>query len=190
MGGNLNFLHNPNSIGITNNGMDALYGGAGNDDIVFEADGGIIDGGTTSVTYVCNNATPPQVVETIVDPGNDTLWLTRESTGTMSTDDVTTDGTLRFDLLAQSLSSAAGYGGADVDGTQDQSNYESESSRVTVTNMENVVATGLGAVDYLASGANKPELMFTNQQNHFAYRRQPGPAWQRRRQRAVRSGRY
>ena len=179
MGGNLNFLHNPNSVGIVNNGMDAMYRWQ------------------LATTTSCSKPTAASSTVAVATDWTslqlrlrNTLWLTRESTGTMSTDDVTTDGTLRFDLLAQSLSSAAGYGGADVDGTQDQSNYDSESSRVTVTNMENVVATGLGSVDYLASGANKPELMFTNQQNHFAYRRQPGPAWQRRRQRAVRGGRY
>ena len=41
--------------------------------------------------------------------------------------------------------------------------------RVDVTSMENVIATGLGAVDYLAAGSNDPELVFNNQQNHYAY---------------------
>ncbi|MBL0298049.1 MAG: hypothetical protein IPQ21_12920 [Betaproteobacteria bacterium] len=61
-GGNLQFLFetveggatNPNLADITLNGRDEMYGGAGDDNIVFEADRGIIDGGT----------------------GNDTLWLT------------------------------------------------------------------------------------------------------------------
>ena len=51
MGGNLNFLINPNLIetedrvGIWNNGRDELIGGNGDDDIVFETDGGVYEGG-------------------------------------------------------------------------------------------------------------------------------------------------
>ncbi|WP_031430945.1 hypothetical protein [Methylomicrobium agile] len=147
MGGNLRYaLNNPNAAGIVNDGRDELFGGDGNDDIVFEADGGAIGGGED----------------------DDTLWLTDQSLGTQTADDLTTDGVLRFDLRAQNINDSAGYGGADVDGTQDQTNY-SGSARVTVTDMENVIATGLGSIDYLASGANDPELHFANQQNHFAY---------------------
>ena len=71
----------------------------------------------------------------------------------------TTDGVVRFDLRSQTLSDSAGYGGANVNGTQDQTNY-SGTGRVTVTNMENVDATGLGGIDYLAAGTNDPELNF------------------------------
>jgi hypothetical protein len=39
-------------------------------------------------------------------------------------------------------------------------------NRVDITGMESVIATGLGAVDYLAAGTNDPELSFNNQQNH------------------------
>ncbi len=146
MGGNLKFLNNPNLVGIVNDGRDELRGDAGNDNIVFEADGGVIDGGADT----------------------DTLWLTNLALGTQTATDLTTDGVLRFDLKSQSLATAAGYGGANVDGTQDQTNYKG-STRVTTTNMESVIATGLGAVDYAAAGSNKPELLFTNQQNQGRY---------------------
>ncbi|MBP7421090.1 MAG: hypothetical protein KA838_07280, partial [Burkholderiaceae bacterium] len=46
MGGNLNMLIDPNLVGLVgnNDGRDELIGGAGADNIVFEADGGIIEG--------------------------------------------------------------------------------------------------------------------------------------------------
>jgi hypothetical protein len=153
-GGNLQFLFetveggatNPNLAGITLNGRDELYGGNGNDSIVFEADSGVVDGGA----------------------GNDTLWLTNYHFGTSDAAAKTTDGVVRFDLLSQNIGNAAGYGGANVNGTQDQTNYAG-AGRVTVTNMENVDATGLGGIDYLAAGTNDPELNFANQQNHWGY---------------------
>lgn len=163
MGGNLNYaMFNANAAGIVNNGMDELIGGAGSDNIVFEADGGIIEGGSEI------DADDNEV---------DTLWLTRESLGSRSADQLLADGTLRFDLAAGKnggIDNAAGYGGADAGGTAagwtaDQTNYVSESSRVQVQDMENVIATGLGAIDYRAAGSNDPELNFNNQQNHFAY---------------------
>jgi hypothetical protein len=154
MGGNLAYNNNPNLENIVNNGMDTLLGGADDDNIVFEADGGIIDGGTDL----------------------DTLWLTDQALGTKTAADMLEDGIdgeLRFDLAAQNIDASAGYGGADVDGTQDQTNYSSADSRVTVTNMENVIATGLGDIDFLAAGTNAPDdddaFVFTNQQNFFAY---------------------
>lgn len=146
-GGNLNYNNNPNTQNIVNDGMDFLDGGAGDDGIVFEADGGAIDGGA----------------------GNDTLFVTDLAMGTSDAASMINDGVLRFDLAAENLADAAGFGGADVDGTQDQSNYADTDSRVTVTGMENVIATGLGAVDYKAAGSNDPDLVFNNQQNHFAY---------------------
>ncbi|WP_395698900.1 hypothetical protein [Aquabacterium sp.] len=146
MGGRLDHLQDPNLVGIVNDGRDELYGDAGNDNIVFEADGGVIDGGADT----------------------DTLWITNLSLGTKTATDLTTDGVLRFDLKSQTLANAAGYGGANVDGTQDQTNYKG-STRVTTTNMESVIATGLGAVDYAAAGSNNPELLFSNQQNLGRY---------------------
>lgn len=162
MGGNLNFLHNPNLTGIWNNGRDELIGGTGSDDVVFETDGGIYEGGAT--------------VDVDDDPTIDTLWLTREVFGRRTVTDVTTDGFLRLDLAVGKvggLANAAGYGGADAAAatgtyTADQTNYATGYARAQVQDFENVIATGLGAVDYLAAGANKPELQFANQQNHFA----------------------
>lgn len=154
-GGNLKFLNNPNLVGVVNDGRDEIFGGAGNDAIVFEADNGVIDGGSET----------------------DTLFVTNLALGTRSASDMTTDNVLRFDLDAQSLAAAAGYGGADVDGTQDQTNYKSgivggpgtSNGRVTLTNMESVVTTGMGVIDYKAAGTNTPELTFTNQQNQLGY---------------------
>ena len=148
MGGNLRYaLNNPNAAGIVNDGMDKIYGGDGNDSIVFEADSGIIDGGDS----------------------HDVLYLTNQSLGTQSAAQMTKDGVLRFDLLAQSLSNSAGYGGADTSNTQDQTNY-SGAGRVNVSNMDSVVASGMGAIDYYATGGNPAtDLEFRNQQNHLGY---------------------
>lgn len=162
MGGNLNFLNNPNSVGIWNNGRDTLVGGAGDDNIVFETDGGIYEGGAAQDAN---------------DGGDDTLWLTKDAFGTRTVSDVTSDGTVRLDLAVGrlgGLDNAAGYGGADKnysDGsfTSDQTNYKAGYTRGQVQDFASVIATGLGGVDYLAAGTNDPELVFTNQQNHFAF---------------------
>jgi hypothetical protein len=171
MGGNLNNLIDPNLVGLVgnNNGRDEMFGGAGNDNIVFEADGGIIEG---DVDPTINDAV-----------SSDTLWLTRESLGigaTATATAMTKDGVLRFDLLAENLDDAAGYGGADAgthdvtyNDTQDQTNYNATyaANRVQVRDMESVIVTGLGAVDYKAAGANTAaDLTFDNQQNHFDYK--------------------
>jgi hypothetical protein len=172
MGGNLNYLNNPNLLEIVNNGMDEMAGGTGDDSIVFEADGGTIEGGlgidvdNDGVVDFSNDAP----IDTI---GNDTLWLTREALGTQTVADLVSDSTLRFDLEADVLAESEGYGGADAedlrvggDGSQDQTKYIDNDNRVDITGMESVIATGLGAVDYLAAGTNDPELSFNNQQNH------------------------
>jgi len=163
MGGNLNYLNNPNMLNIPDNGMDELYGGRGDDHIVFEADGGIIDGSSEEERSWDGG-----------DYGDDTLWVTREALGNRTAVDVLADGVLRFELQNgdwgnDGLDIFAGYGGADVEGTSDQTNYINGSLRVTINGMENVIATGLGAVDYLAAGTNNPELVFNNQQNHYGY---------------------
>jgi hypothetical protein len=142
-------LLNPNLLTIPNDGRDELFGGDDNDGIVFEADKGVISG----------------------DAGSDTLWLTANSLGTSATGVLAADNRLRFDLAASTLANSAGYGGADVDGTQDQTLYGAVAGtgRVTVTTMESVIATGLGAVDFAAAGSNTPELVFDNQQNFQRY---------------------
>ncbi|MDD2734508.1 MAG: hypothetical protein PHF56_11255 [Desulfuromonadaceae bacterium] len=173
----------PNLVGLTgnNDGRDVLVGGAGADNIVFEADGGVIEGGATQ------NQDDAEV---------DTLWLTENSLGAVVTagtvtpvtaTTLTTDNTLRFDLGAGKqggIDNFSGYGGAgDTDSpssnasgtatgfTADQTNYVSESThRVQVQDMENVIATGLGALDYKAAGANSAtDVTFQNQQNFQAY---------------------
>lgn len=163
MGGNLNFLNHPNLQGIWNNGRDEIVGGNGSDDIVFETDGGIYEGGN--------------VYDADDDPTIDTLWLTREAFGLRSAADVTTDGVLRMDLgvgKVGGLDNYAGYGGADKNAatgrlTSDQTNYEAGYARAQVQDFENVIATGLGNVDYRAAGTNNPDLVFANQQNHYAF---------------------
>ena len=154
MGGNLAHLNNPNLVGIVNNGRDEMLGEAGDDNIVFEADGGVIDGGAD----------------------HDILWLTDFALGSQTATDLTADGFLRFDLKSQDIDTANGYGGANAgtfnqtaDDTQDQTNYKASATRVTVQNMESVIATGLGGVDYAAAGTNNPELLFTNIQNQGRY---------------------
>lgn len=192
MGGNLKqFLEtvtggvtNVNLSGIVNDGRDELFGGAGNDNIVFEADGGTVSGDAQGERIDSAGGTG----------GNDTLWLTKYSTGTQTAADLTTDGVLRFDLTATigSIEGTAneggtGYGGANTNAaigagapessrslTADQSNYKttaapSFSPRVDVDGMENIDATGLGAIDYYAAGANRPESVFANHQNFAGY---------------------
>jgi len=159
-GGRLDYNNNPNIQNIVNDGRDELFGGAGDDHLVFEMDGGIYEGAN----------------ELNVDANdNDTLWLTNLTFGTQSVNDLTTDGTVRLDLgtgLQGGLDNFAGYGGADAapedaraDYTADQSNYADGVQRTAVQDVENVIATGLGAVDYQAAGTNDPELSFNNQQN-------------------------
>ena len=161
MGGNLDNLINPNLLNIVNDGMDVIFGGAGNDNIVFEADGGIIEGDAT---------------QGVIAGGSDTLWLTNRALGTQTAADMTTDGVLRFDLDSQNIDQANGYGGADVgsknltpDDTQDQTNYKVGTDRVTVQDMENVIATGLGAVDYDTDGSNAGDIAHLSQVNLAAY---------------------
>ncbi len=167
-GGNLNYNNNPNLLNIPNNGRDELIGGDGDDHLVWEADGGIYEGGN---------------VPDVDDSGIDTLWLTHNALGNRALNDLTNDGVLRFDLgvgKVGGLENYAGYGGADKAPsssasqfaglyTSDQTNYKDGVLRSQVQDTENVIATGLGAVDYRAAGSNDPELAFNNIQNHFAY---------------------
>ena len=165
-GGNLDNLINPNLLAINTDGRDVLTGGLGNDDIVFEADGGSIEG---------------DLVLGAIGAGSDTLWLTNRALGTKTAADVTTDNILRFDLNSQDIDTANGYGGADVgtkDATpndnQDQTNYKAAASlpagiaRSTVQDMDNVIATGLGAVDYDPDGTNTPNTNPASEPPHLA----------------------
>lgn len=203
MGGNLGYLlnnlNNPNlldddgEVSIIFNGVDELIGGAGDDNIVFEADGGIIEGG--AIQGIEDDAAD---IPNPDEGESDTLWLTDMSLGTQTAADMITDGILRFDLGvgldnagADGIDNFAGYGGADDvaatgNYTADQSNYivcddeltcgVEEIDRTQVQDMENVIATGLGNVDFLAAGTNCPDLSFENQQNFFAYEGEIGRA--------------
>jgi hypothetical protein len=165
-GGNLNYaLFNPNSTGIVNDGVDALFGGDGADGLVWEADGGIYEGENDL---------------NIASTSDDTLWLTSLSLGSRTAADLTTDGVLRFDLatgggsnVTGGVDASAGYGGADLAAsagyTADQTNYKAGIARTTTQDVENVITTGLGSIDFLAAGTNDPELNFSNQQNFRAY---------------------
>lgn len=172
MGGNLKqFLEtvtgavtNPNLDGIPNDGIDRIVGGDGNDNIVWEADGGIYDADGDNTTGAAGTS--------------DTLWLTKYSLGVSGTAAaLTTDSTLRFDLTSEVNTAeagtpnegGAGYGGADRAGTAEQTNFKAAANRTTVTNFENIDATGLGAIDYFAAGTNNPELKFANHQNFAGY---------------------
>ena len=94
MGGNMQFFKetvaggvtNPNLAGITNDGRDELVGGYGDDDILFEADGGIYEGDSAY-----NDASPYD--------DSDKLWLTDYLFGTSNAAEMTTDGVVRFDLM-------------------------------------------------------------------------------------------
>lgn len=162
MGGNLNNLRNPNLAGIWNDGRDELVGGDGDDNIVFETDGGIYEGGN---------------VADADDAGQDTLWLTANTYGTKNAASVAADGVMRIDLgvgKVGGLDNFSGYGGADKQAatgtfTSDQTNYKAGFARPQVQDFESVIATGLGGIDYLAAGANDPELNFANQQNFLGF---------------------
>lgn len=171
MGGNLHKLINPNLLEIRNDGRDELCGGAGDDNIVLELDRGIVNGGDAAADT----------------SANDTLWLLDNAAGNSAVAgntvaDLTTDGKVRLDL---GFAQYKGYRGdtlgentdhADeandtstsnwVAGTADQSNYVATHGATTVVGMENIITTGLGAVDYKAAGANTAsDVAFTNQQN-------------------------
>ncbi len=170
LGGNMMYLtenqNNPNILDIPNDGVDTIYGDGvvagdattGADDILYEMDGGVYDGGGTEDTD---------------DIGADTLWLTDYVAGAGTVDAMTTDGTVRIDLgvgKQGGINLYAGYGGADAGGgntgfTADQTNYNFGVSRGQVQDFESVIATGLGDIDYDTDGGNDSEQNFTSQMN-------------------------
>ncbi|MCL4222795.1 MAG: hypothetical protein KJZ65_15665, partial [Phycisphaerales bacterium] len=201
MGGNMQFftqtvpggVTNPNLAGIWNDGRDELVGDEGNDDILFETDGGIYEGGTryNDDASVADEDRYDYENDEYIDDWDgessevDTLWVTDFVFGTRNAASMTTDGVVRIDLgngretgdpdnsdgVALNYK---GYGGADMmaatkNYTADQTNYVSGTARAQVQDFQNLIATGLGNIDYKAAGANSPELAFDNQQNFFAY---------------------
>jgi hypothetical protein len=188
MGGNLKYLltnkNNPNllnatggldlnvsKVGTVTDGRDDLNGGADNDSIVFEMDGGKVDGGVDLGT---SSGADIKVT-------GDTLYMTDFTMGrvqgatvadeaTAQADalaKVTTDKTVRIDLGNDGVAAFKSYGGSNA-ATQDATNYAVGVKAVTMIGMESVIATGLGAIDFKAAGANSPELAFNNQQNFLA----------------------
>ncbi|MBK8376029.1 MAG: hypothetical protein IPL18_14735 [Sphingomonadales bacterium] len=81
---------------------------------------------------------------------------------------VTTDSVVRFDLGNNSLTAVyfKNYGGSNA-ATQDATNYAAGKAFVSSINVDSVIATGLGTIDFKAAGNNSPELNFNNQQNYF-----------------------
>lgn len=193
IGGNLAFLlahkNNPNLLNSSgglelnvngantiNDGRDEILGGNDDDNIVFEMDGGAIDGGADHGTSSGADAKRT----------GDTVWLTDFSSGRMNgitvnddaaqdaaLDALTTDSVVRMDLgNTNNALNFINYGGSDrVDRpSQDQTNYVDAYNvrSVQMTGVESVIATGLGAIDFKAAGKNSPELQFNNQQNFQA----------------------
>ncbi|PID42486.1 MAG: hypothetical protein CSB48_09670 [Proteobacteria bacterium] len=179
MGGNLMFAGaNPNIAGkIVNNGVDEIMGGEGNDHVVFELDGGVYHGdegaaagaNLTRAVYESGDETMISGASNLDDPDSvgDTLWIDSQVAGTKTVADLTTDGWIRIDLLAASQTGDEGNG-TGVGGNDSSSQSQTNSLLAgRVTGFENVIATGLGAIDFLAAGTNDPELNFTNQQNFY-----------------------
>ena len=161
---------NITKVGTVNDGIDTLLGGAGNDAIVFELDGGVVDGGADTGTTSGANAKAT----------GDTVYLTDYSVGrlvgatlageaTAQNDalvKLTTDSVVRFDLGNSGTANFKNYGGSNA-ATQDATNYATGAAAVTVTGVESVIATGLGAIDFRPTGTNTPELLKAGAQQNF-----------------------
>jgi hypothetical protein len=155
LGGNMMYLtenqNNPNVLDIPNDGKDRLYGSAGNDELLFEMDGGTYDGG---------------------EGGTDTLWATDYVGGSSTVGALASDDVLRLDLGAGQSEDYAGYGGYDNPwgaNNADKTNYAfGGPGNATVVEIENVIATGLGKLDYDTDGTNESDLNFTSQMNFDA----------------------
>jgi hypothetical protein len=182
MGGNLSMLIDPNLVGLVggNDGIDVISGGTGNDAILLELDTGTVAGDEGNDTLFLTNFTA----------GSSAAPLATEATSldALLADDLNDGavaGRIRLDLGYEDY---RGYRGDTlgeytdhsdeanatstsnhVAGTADQSNYKAGKAATTVTGIENVIATGLGQIDYLAAGGNTAaDLTFANQQNFFA----------------------
>lgn len=172
---------NVTSAGTVNDGRDTLIGGGGDDAIIFEMDGGNYEGGG-----VAGTTGNPQTSNT-----NDILYLTDFSMGRMqghtAADELAqgvqaqadalaaliTDSTVRLDLGVANGQFFRGYGGTDTlnneiagqNFTADQTNYQTGVDRTTVQDMDGVIATGLGDLDYDADGENVSDLSARYQAN-------------------------
>ena len=172
---------NVTSVGTVNDGRDTLNGGNGDDAIIFEMDGGNYEGGIN----------PGVTGAPAITAFNDILFVTDFSMGRMqghtSADELaqgsqsqadalaalTTDSTVRMDLGVGQGVFYRGYGGADtlnneVNGqnfSADQTNYQTGVDQTTVQDIDGVIATGLGDLDYDADGENISDLSARYQAN-------------------------
>lgn len=187
MGGDLRFLitnrNNPNLLdangGLTLNvgptkvvsdGRDILLGGNDNDALAYEAGSGTVDGQAHFDTvYVTDYS-----VGRIAGTNNTADGLAAQNAALAA---LTTDSIIRLDLANGAGAQFRDYGGANRGlgagpaeaATADQTNYAAAMGAkpaTTTVNVEGVITTGLGDVDYLVSGTNNPELVFNNKQNY------------------------
>lgn len=187
MGGDLRFLitnrNNPNLLdatgGLTLNvgptkvvtdGRDILAGGVDNDSIAFEAASGTVDGGAHFDTLFVTDYSVGRVAGT-----NSTADVAAAQNAALAA--LTNDSIVRFDLANGAGGQFRDYGGANRGlgagsqeaATADQTNYKGDlgaKPATTAQNVEGVITTGLGDVDYLAAGTNNPDLLFNNKQNY------------------------
>ncbi|MEM9204045.1 MAG: hypothetical protein AAGC53_20585 [Actinomycetota bacterium] len=164
-GGDLEFLlthrHNPNLFdtstgtisangadGIADDGRDSLIGGEGNDQLVWEADGGLYDGDTVAGVQG--------------DSGRDGLWLTAFSVGRLTSVDRSTDGSVD-EFLA--ITPVVDADGVIVDGILADQDFtgigeaEDELDAVNALTEDRVLRFDLGVgqgTDYQGNGADLP----------------------------------
>lgn len=147
---------------VVNDGRDTLIGGAGDDSIVFEADGGTYNGGTGTDSLFLTNFSVGRLAGATwageKDNAGETAALAAQ----------TTDNTVRIDLgvgVSATTAEFRGYGGSNKAGTADQTNYKTGASSSIILGTENVIATGLGSLDYDVDGSNKNDINVKSQQN-------------------------
>ncbi|MBK1693699.1 hypothetical protein CKO09_02940 [Chromatium weissei] len=167
---------NVSAVGTVTDGRDDIDGGSDDDNIAFEMDGGNVTGNVDNATTSGDD----------LKNTGDTLWMTDYSMGRLqgavvadeataqqaTLDALTVDNVVRIDLgnafdptnPADDGAEFVNYGGSNAD-THDQTRYEADVAPVMMTDMESVIATGLGQIDFKAAGNNSPELSFNNQQN-------------------------
>ncbi|MER2538975.1 MAG: hypothetical protein ABTQ26_07020, partial [Azonexus sp.] len=188
-GGNLDYLlknaNNPNLLNATKgldlnvnavktvtDGRDSLAGGNDDDAIVFEAASGTVDGNAAFDTLYITNESVGRLQGTTFNATYSDTTAQADALKALSGDQV-----MRFDLANAAGAQFRDYGGANrglgvapvETATGDQTNYVAAlgtKPATTVANVEGLIATGLGDIDYKAAGSNSPELKFNNQQNY------------------------
>ena len=186
-GGNLSFLiqhtNNPNlvdakgglnlnvnAVKVVSDGRDILNGGDDNDSIVYEAASGRVDGGNHFDALFVTDFSVGRLQGTVYAADN-------KADQAAALAALSKDAVVRLDLGNGAGAQFRDYGGANRGlgagaveaATADQTNYNAALGATPasrVNNMEGVIATGLGDIDYRAAGSNSPEAVFNNQQNH------------------------